>query len=565
MKTGIPDDPSAFQSGAMRAGAVLAFVLCFFLFAAPARAQFTANNQTNVLNGAALDWVPVAESYIVGDTESYDALIIENGGVLSNSFGVIGNQAGANGNAVIVSGTGSVWSNLDDLTVGNSGAGNQLVVTNGGAVFATDTYQGDSGNNNAILVSGTGSVWNTTLGFYVGLNGSGNSLAISNGGAVYDGYGHLGDQPSSAGNAALVIGSGSVWSNGSLLVGRFGSGNVLTITNGGTVISAFVALGFWPSGCSNLVTVAGNGAAWYVNALNVGFPGSSNQVVVGPGGAVIANAAQIGDSDPSVGIATNNVIRVNGGTLIVTNGGGGTLVVSPGGGSDSLILNGGTVTVDGLVATNGVNSIVTFNAGVLNSASTFVTNGQLFVVGDGFDSSTFNLLGGVHSFANNLEIRSNAFLTGCGTINGNVVVDQGGTVLANCGTLTFTGILTNNGSLWTTAGSVLEAYGPVINNGVIYLLDGGSTNFHSGFVNSGLVITTNDIPVITAIQVAGSNVQISVRTSNGVRYLLEETTNLVTWTLAPGFFGNGGIKTLIDTNAASLPQRFYRVGLAVPQ
>jgi hypothetical protein len=120
--------------------------------------------------------------------------------------------------------------------------------------------------------------------------------------------------------------------------------------------------------------------------------------------------------------------------------------------------------------------------------------------------------------------------------------------------------------MWTTAGSVLESYGAVVNNGIIYILNGNSTNFHSSFVNNGLVITTNDIPVITRIQVVGSDVQISLRTGAGALYSFEETTNLVNgWTPVLEFYGDGGIEIIIDPNAAVLPQRFYRVGLVVPQ
>jgi len=43
------------------------------------------------------------------------------------------------------------------------------------------------------------------------------------------------------------------------------------------------------------------------------------------------------------------------------------------------------------------------------------------------------LLGGIHSFTDGLRIRNNSTLSGCGTINGSVLVDQGGTVLADCG------------------------------------------------------------------------------------------------------------------------------------
>jgi hypothetical protein len=203
---------------------------------------------------------------------------------------------------------------------------------------------------------------------------------------------------------------------------------------------------------------------------------------------------------------------------------------------------------------------------VFNTKSTTVSNTQTFFIGDGVDPATYNLLGGVHSFANGLEVRNNGVLSGCGTINGSVVVDAGGTVLADCGgTLTFTGIVTNNGSWKAVDGSVLESYGPVVNNGVINVLD-GNTNFHAGFVNNGVVVASNSIPQIVSIAVVGSGVEVTFTTSSSPTYYFEYTSNLVTgaWTPLIGFTGMGGDVIVTDFNALSQPQRFYRVQLVVP-
>ena len=51
--------------------------------------------------------------YHVGQSNSFDALFILNGGVLSNAFNaIIGGSVGANSNLALVSGGGSVWDNL---------------------------------------------------------------------------------------------------------------------------------------------------------------------------------------------------------------------------------------------------------------------------------------------------------------------------------------------------------------------------------------------------------------------------------------------------------------------
>jgi len=181
--------------------------------------------------------------------------------------------------------------------------------------------------------------------------------------------------------------------------------------------------------------------------------------------------------------------------------------------------------------------------------------------------ATFRLLGGVHSFANDLRIRTNAFLIGCGTISGNVVVDAGGTVLADCGgTLTFTGSVTNNGVMKAVNGSTLESYGVVVNNGLINVLS-GNTNFHAGFVNNGLVLSVDSIPQIVSIRTVGNDVEIRFTTSNGATYIPEYRTNMVSgsWISLPSVVALGGTTGMIDLGAALVPQKFYRVRLEVPE
>jgi hypothetical protein len=256
-------------------------------------------------------------------------------------------------------------------------------------------------------------------------------------------------------------------------------------------------------------------------------------VTVSDGAAVIAE---------NVSFGSVSSVAISGGGLYVTNG-----------------LGTGALGVED-------NGAITFNSGTLATEATSINNGSMFTVGDGTDAATFQLASGgsgIHSFANGLTISSNAFLTGCGTIEGSTVVNPGGTVVANCGgTLTFTGIVTNNGTMQALNGSVLEAYSNLVNNGVIDIR-GGNTNFHGGFVNNGIVITTNNFPVITAIQVVGPDIELSVTTGTGSTYLFEESTNLVggSWTPVIEFDGTGSVINFIDPGAALLPQRFYRVGL----
>jgi hypothetical protein len=82
-----------------------------------------------------------------------------------------------------------------------------------------------------------------------------------------------------------------------------------------------------------------------------------------------------------------------------------------------------------------------------------------------------------------------------------------------------------------------------------------------------LKITAAPISQITALVIMGSDVKISFTTTNGLPYAVEANNNLVTgsWNvLTNSVAGTGGIVTFTDTGAATLPQRFYKVGPVTP-
>jgi hypothetical protein len=232
-----------------------------------------------------------------------------------------------------------------------------------------------------------------------------------------------------------------------------------------------------------------------------------------------------------------------------------------------LLLNSGSITVDSLVVTNGANSIIHFNGGLLTSSGTAVTNGQVFAVGNAVTAATYELDGGVHSFENNLEIHNNATLTGCGTVTGNVVVDAGGTVVTSCGgSLTFTGIVTNNGTMLAIDGSVLKSYGAVVNNGVINAIN-GSTDFLGGLINNGTVIDANNVR-ISKISRTTNNITVQIPSAGGCTYQLQSTPSLkpTNWVnTGSSQAGTGDVLTFTDTDGATNhPSRFYRFEVTVP-
>ena len=65
-------------------------ILAAVLLTGSAQAQFTGDNQTNTISGVAVPYWTANDAYYVGQYSVDDALVIQNGGVLSNTLGYIG-------------------------------------------------------------------------------------------------------------------------------------------------------------------------------------------------------------------------------------------------------------------------------------------------------------------------------------------------------------------------------------------------------------------------------------------------------------------------------------------
>ena len=211
-----------------------------------------ASNSSNNLLIVANSWTLLSNSVnlYVGNSGAENSLVISNEAVVAGEYGVIGNYVTASSNTVLVTGSGSIWTNAGDLAVGFDGSGNSLVITNGGAVLGgTDGVGGIIGadigsSNNSVLVTGVASTWSNSLDLYVGFAGNNNSLVISSEAVVSDVNGTIGNYYLSSNNSVLVTDAGTLWTNGGYLyVGNSGSGNSLVILNGGVVADAWSFIG----------------------------------------------------------------------------------------------------------------------------------------------------------------------------------------------------------------------------------------------------------------------------------------------------------------------------------
>jgi T5SS/PEP-CTERM-associated repeat protein len=406
-------------------------------------------NNSIVVVGQGSRWDSSTSIRVDGENGRFSIL---DGAKVTCPSAAVGDNAYNSGNVVMVSGSNSAWS-VGGLSLGPEGDNNTLIITNGGSVMCSGTTINQYNFNqsgNSIVVAGNGSTW-TNGGWVYVVNAYGFTITIKDGGQASCSY-FIGE---SEGGQVLVIGSGSVWTVSADIQLDFL--NQWTVANGGLVISG------------------GN--------VNVGGPNAGSQLILTNGGTLVAANLSVGGRG-QLWVNHSNSLVVAGGNLVVTNASASAPLEIY---SGALSLNGGTVTVDDLLIDNGTQSAVAFSAGTIYSGGATVVNSNRFIVGDGTHTATYALLGGVHSFANGLAIRSNAVLSGCGTITGVVVIDAGGIAAIDCGgTLTVTGTVTNNGSIVATNGAFLAFQGLVVNNGTIDTT-AGSARFHGGIMNNGSV------------------------------------------------------------------------------
>jgi T5SS/PEP-CTERM-associated repeat protein len=395
------------------------------LLALPPATAWAEDNTTNIIT-VPTDWLGV--DYNVGNTGTNNYLQISSGGILYNvANGVIGFQSTANNNAALVTGAGSVWSNSSSLSVGFSGAGNQLTIANSGTVFNTSGYIGRRDSNNTVLVTGSGSVWSNNGSLGVGHYGAGNQLTISNGGTVYEYYdGDIGRNPGASNNVVLVTGAGSVWTNRvDLNVGLADVGNQLAIVNSGKVYSASGSIGAGAGADNNTVLVSGAGSLWSNNSdLYVGYFGAGNNLMITNGGTVGVGGNMLVGSEAS---SSNNQVLVADGNLNMV----GMLEVRRG----TLQLDSGTVRANSLLLTNSAGKLV-LNGGTLSVDTPLsVSNGTIEVN---------------HNWGGLITVGGGGTLGGTGLV-GSATIQSGGILSPgnSPGTLTFSNLTLSAGAIVT--------------------------------------------------------------------------------------------------------------------
>lgn len=493
----------------------------------PALVLYTANYQTNIVCKA-VSW---SGDFVVGSNSFADVLLIQNGGVLSNTgIGYVGYETSSSNNSVLVTGAGSVWSNASYLVFGASGAGNSMVISGGGRVVVYNyAYVGFSGlsapgSNNSVLVTDPGSVWDTGPSLEIGVdnvggNSGGNSLVISNGGEVIGGSPEVGGGDS---NRVVVTGAGSVWNNSAAVSIDGGASNSLVISDGGEVDSTDAII---TGVASNRVVITGIGSIWNASGglvVGGGPDGFSDSLVIASAGRLVTGYGVIGDEaggDTVLVTGSSSVWSCSGDLIIGTSSAYNSLVISDGGKvlSDNSYLGGLTgedgdagentmlVTGPGSVWSNNHdlvlgnygdnNSLVISNGGLLVSGGAMVVgvfaNDNTVVISDGgtVAVSTNLLVGDNAGYVGNCVTLSGGSLTATNALGAGLLNVGYGTLTINNGTCAVDTLRLESGTLAALVfnGGTLRTERAVIANGAELWFALG-TNSHPIQVTGNMVL-----------------------------------------------------------------------------
>jgi T5SS/PEP-CTERM-associated repeat protein len=433
-------------------------------------APATWNVQSNTTLANGLD---------LGSNAANATLLLTNGATLSvgnaTSFALISSRLGVNAGSTnhlaVVSGLGSLWTNSGGIWLGDAGAGNRVVISNGATVAA------------AVLIVGRT------------VSSSNNVLTVSNGTVTVNNPGLTGTLDVRRGSVLLQ--NGTITTDHLLLTN--GASSVLTF-NGGTLNIASATVS--------------NGAPFAIGN------GSSNATLnfIGSGTRTFANGLKV--SVAAAANLTNGL--VNAGFLTATNAGG------------ALTFNGGTLVTDGGNINNGQPFIVGASAGFApatwdvrgNTSPTTVAQG-LRIGGNAGNATLLLTNGATLSVINSASrVGESAFSTGnqaqisgSGSVwetgaelaigqsggQNRLLVSGGGAVRSASGVIGLggfsvsegnnnTALITGAGSLWTNNGSLavgtagsgnqlvvsngatVRSFGATIGGGSIFAADAGRQN-----------------------------------------------------------------------------------------
>ena len=458
------------------------------------------------VSGVGATWTNSA-GLAIGHSGTGQVTIANGGKVLTGpTGGYLGLLAGATG-TMTVTDPGSTWNISDQLVVGGflgpgSGA---LIVQNGGTVTNTAGIIGySSGSTGAVLVTGTGSTWTGSGNVSVGLAGTG-TLTVAGGGAVNVG-----------GGSGTVVVADQVGSIGTLNIGAApGNTAVAPGTVNATAVqfgAGTGALNFnhTASGYVFAPTITGSGAVNVFAGTTI-FTGNnaySGGTTINGGTLQLGNGGTSGTISGNV--ANNGVFAINrsdaftfanviSGSGVLQQRGPGTTILTA-----ANTYTGGTIVSAGTLRLGSAGSLAPTGALTVNGG-TFDLNGNIQTVG------ALSGTGGV------LALGSGALTTdsASNTALASAITGTGGLTKQGLGTLNLTGTNTYTGPTSVTAGT-LAVNGSLTSNVTVGAAGtlGGNGTITGLVTNNGIIAPGNSIGTLTIngnfVQNAGSIYQVQV-------------------------------------------------------
>lgn len=437
--------------------------------------QLVADGSTNIFDGIITN---SATDITVGTNGSFTLLALTNGAVVTGNSGtIIGAFPGARSNVVVLNGPGSAWTNTLDFAVGQSGSFNQLLIFSGAVVSNRSGILGvnASSTNNLALVSDPGSLWVNSTSLLVGQAGRAHQVIVSNGATLVTGTTLMGPNGNSPGNIVTVTGTNSLWKSAGITVGQNGIAafNQVILASSGTVSnSGDCTLG--NSTFSNTFLVTDPGTR-FTNSGHVQFgvssSGRGNQLIVSNGGFAASDYTHVGTS-----FGYLNLLTLTGAGSTLTNRHDFYLGhLAP---SNQLYVSDGAMLADdfGYIGSSNIE-----NRALIFGTNALWTNRSDLYIGHG-GSAVHNQLtisNGAWVFDNNGSIGANTagasnvvVVTGPGSLwtnrsslaisqagqlfvtNGGSVGSPSASVLINQGTGTNRIMVSGAGSVWRTLGNL---------------------------------------------------------------------------------------------------------------
>jgi T5SS/PEP-CTERM-associated repeat protein len=409
----------------------------------------------------------------VGRRGTHNVLLVTDGGRVEGDSAVLG--AISDDNFALVSGAGSVWSNLT-MRVGDSGQRNALRVSEAALVQSTELTIGrrSDARENAVELTGDGTKLSVSSNLNIGGFGHSNRFLVSDGARAEAGNIHLGASslasPDAAGpshwNLLSATGTDSRVITSNLVVGFQGSSNRLEVLDGAQLDSLRAVIGD-DSGTRNSALVSGS--SWITtNELVVGRRATGSSLIISNGGFVRSDSGYVGEFGQFIGGGTACDFWLSGSSVHVT-------------GPDSLWAVAGSLTVGyGAIA----NSLLITNGGrvfarelTIGVSERGLLSDPRCVQGAGFVNQVEIAGGDLHLDMNAV----NTFEVRCGTLRLRSGAVRAGQLL-----------MTNQWSRLELLGGSLTCSEAVVDNRLPLVIGDGLHNasFHGGniFAPRGIVV-----------------------------------------------------------------------------